>query len=91
MESYLQEFIFKFYHHNKRCCIKYIVSVKSYPHGLLTLDYYPKIDLTPKQNSTNNIQDMRYQILTKQNSFGVIGGTILDIMQYMLLQTDADT
>ncbi|EOR96772.1 hypothetical protein ADIARSV_0035 [Arcticibacter svalbardensis MN12-7] len=79
-ESYLQEYIYSFYRHNSKCCIKYIVSVKTYEHGLMTLDYYPKLNLTPRFNSLYDIQDLRYRMLTKQNSFGVIGGTILDIM-----------
>src|SRR6476469_10037308 len=79
-ESFLKEFIYKFYSHNHRCCIKYIISVKKYPNGLLTLDYYPKVKLTPKINSRESIQDFRYRMLTKQNSFGYIGGTILDVM-----------
>ncbi|MDO3629076.1 hypothetical protein [Mucilaginibacter sp. BT774] len=54
--------------------------MKTYAGGLLTLDYYPKINLTPKVNSLDDIQDLRYRVLTRQNSFGVIGGTILDIM-----------
>lgn len=79
-ESFTKELIYKFYSHNSRCCIKYIVSIKEYPNGLLTLDYYPKVKLTPKINSRDSIQDLRYRMLTKQNSFGSIGGTILDIM-----------
>jgi hypothetical protein len=46
----------------------------------MTLDYYPKINLTPKVNSFDDIHDLRYRVLTRQNSFGFIGGTILDIM-----------
>lgn len=87
-ESFITEFIYKFYRHNKRSCIKYIVSVKTYSNGLLTLDYYPKVNLTPKQNSTDDIQDLRYRLLTKQNSFGIIGGTILDIMLDVQVRTD---
>lgn len=79
-ESFTRELIYKFHPHNDRCCIKYIVSIKEYKNELLTLDYYPKINLTPKANSLDDIQDLRYRMLTKQNSFGVIGGTILDIM-----------
>jgi len=79
-ESHLREFIFKFYRHNNKCCIKYVVSIKEYEHHLLTLDYYPKINLTPKIQSRDDIQDLRYRLLTKQNSFGYIGGTIMDIM-----------
>lgn len=87
LESYSREFIFSFYRHNEKCCIKYIVSVKDYGNSFLTLDYYPKINLTPKQFSTDSIQDLRYRMLTKQNSFGYIGGTILEIMQYVYYQT----
>lgn len=79
-ESFIQELIYKFYSHNSRCCIKYIVFVKEYDDGLLTMDYYPKIKLTPKINSRDSIQDLRYRMLTRQNSFGPLGGTILDIM-----------
>lgn len=79
-ESFIKELIYKFYSHNSRCCIKYIVSIKEYPDGLLTLDYYPKVKLTPKVNSRDSIQDLRFRMLTKQNSFGTVGGTILDIM-----------
>lgn len=79
-ESFFEEYIYKFYRHNQRCCIKYIASVKTYPNGLLTLDYYPKINLTPKLGTNNNMQDLRYRMMTRQNSFGIIGGTILDIM-----------
>ncbi|HCN83716.1 MAG TPA: hypothetical protein DIT07_08850 [Sphingobacteriaceae bacterium] len=80
-ETFTREHIYRFYRHNERCCIKYIVSVKEYHKELLTLDYYPKINLTPKSNTVDNIQDLRYRMLTKQNAFGIIGGTILDIMQ----------
>ncbi len=90
LESYLQEYIYRFYRHNQKCCIKYIVSVKTYPDGLTTLDYYPKINVTPKINSMDDIQDLRYRMLTKQNSFGVIGGTILDIMLDVTARTGND-
>ena len=80
-ETFTREYIYKFYCHNDRCCIKYVVSIKEYKGELLTLDYYPKINLTPKTSSPDNIQDLRYRMLTRQNSFGIIGGTILDIMQ----------
>ncbi|KHJ37002.1 hypothetical protein PBAC_28470 [Pedobacter glucosidilyticus] len=90
-ESYLKEFIYKFYSHNSRCCIKYIVSIKEYPQKLLTLDYYPKVKLTPKINSRDSIQDLRYRMLTKQNSFGNIGGTILDIMVDLRQRFDIHT
>lgn len=90
-ESFLREFIYRFYCHNSRSCIKYVVSVKTYPEGLMTLDYYPKIDLTPKQNSVDSIQDLRYRMMTRQNSFGQIGGTILDIMVEMESRTTTNT
>ncbi|MEO5911788.1 MAG: hypothetical protein ABIP95_12935 [Pelobium sp.] len=90
-ESFLREMIYRFYSHNSKSCIKYIVSVKEYPNGLLTLDYYPKIKLTPKINSRDSIQDLRYRMLTKQNSFGFIGGTILDIMVDIRQQFKRDT
>lgn len=90
LESYLQEYIFRFYRHNAKGRIKYIVSVKSYENGLLTLDYYPKINLTPKVNSMDDIQDLRYRMLTRQNSFGMIGGTILDIMVDISTRTGND-
>ncbi|WP_134088883.1 hypothetical protein [Olivibacter sp. XZL3] len=57
-----------------------MVSIKEYEYSLLTLDYYPKINLTPKRHSRDDIQDLRYRLLTRQNSFGYIGGTIMDIM-----------
>ncbi len=79
-ETYLREYIFKFFLHNHRGCIKYIVSVKEYPEGLLTMDYYPKISLTPRVYVLETVQDLRYRCLTKQNSFGKIGGTLMDIM-----------
>ena len=79
-ETYSKEFILRFYSHNNKSCIKYIVSVKEYGQSFMTLDYYPKIELTPKQLSGDSIQDLRYRMLTKQNSFGYIGGTILQIM-----------
>lgn len=87
-ESFITELTYKFYRHNTRSCIKYIVSVKTYSDGLLTLDYYPKINLTAKQNSKDDIQDLRYRLLTKQNSFGIIGGTILDIMLDVQVRTN---
>jgi len=90
-ESHLREFIFKFYRHNNKCCIKYVVSVKEYEHHLLTLDYYPKINLTPKMQSRDDIQDLRYRLLTKQNSFGYIGGTIMDIMILVQEISGSDT
>lgn len=79
-ETYIREYIFKFHLHNTKGCIKYIASIKEYPEGLLTMDYYPKISLTPKVYSLDSIQDLRYRMLTKQNSFGRIGGTLMDIM-----------
>lgn len=79
-ESFQREFIFKFYRKNERRLIKYIVSIKQYEDRFLTLDYYPKINLTPKPFSQSSIQDLRYRILTRQNSFGYIGGTIMEIM-----------
>jgi len=90
-ESFIKELIYKFYSHNSRCCIKYIVSVKEYPNRLLTLDYYPKIKLTPKINSADSIQDLRYRTLTKQNAFSSIGGTILDIMVDVRQRFNIDT
>ncbi len=86
-ETFEHEFIYRFYRHNERSCIKYVVSSKTYVGGLLTLDYYPKINLTPKVNSVDNIQDLRYRALTRQNSFGVIGGTLLDIMSEITVIT----
>lgn len=80
VESFNREFIFKFYRHNYKCCIKYIVSVKEYDQQYLTLDFYPKISLTPKQMSVDSLQDLRYRLLTRQNSFGFIGATILEII-----------
>lgn len=44
------------------------------------MDYYPKISLTTKIYSRYSIQDLRYKMLTKQNAFGRIGGTLMDIM-----------
>lgn len=79
-ESYSKERIYRFYSHNRKSCIKYIVSIKEYGQSCMTLDFYPKINLTPKPFSANTIQDLRYRILTKQNSFGYIGATILKIM-----------
>ncbi len=79
-ESFHREFIFKFFRHNEKSFIKYIVSIKHYDNDLVTLDYYPKMNFTPKRNSLDNIQDLRYRMLTKQNSFGIIGGTIMEIM-----------
>jgi len=90
-ETYSREFIYKFYRHNHRCCIKYVVSIKEYHNEFLTLDYYPKINLTPKQNSLDNIQDLRYRMMTKQNAFESIGGTILDIMLDIQKITSLDT
>lgn len=90
-ESFSDEMIFRFYRHNEKCCIKYIVSVKSYDHSFLTLDFYPKINLRPKQYSSNSPQNLRYRMLTRQNSFGYIGGTILSIMHYVQQQTSIRT
>lgn len=90
-ESFNTEFVFKFHCHNVRGCIKYVVTIKSYEDGLLTLDYYPKINLTPKSSSLDNIQDLRYRMLTRQNSFGVIGGTIMEIMLYIKRYYQLDT
>lgn len=90
-ESYSNEMIFRFYRHNEKCCIKYIVSIKSYDNSFLTLDFYPKINLSPKRHYCDSIQDLRYRMLTGQNSFGYIGGTILDIMNYIQQQTNIRT
>ena len=91
LESYSHEYIFRFYRHNMKSCIKYIVSVKEYGGAFFTLDYYPKINLTPKKYSGESIQDLRYRMLTHQNSFGYIGGTILEIMQYLQENTGIKT
>lgn len=80
LESFNREFVFKFYRHNYKCCIKYIVSVKEYEEKYLTLDFYPKINLTPKMLAFDSIFDLRYRMLTRQNSFGFIGATILEII-----------
>jgi hypothetical protein len=60
--------------------LKYIALIKTYKNGLLTLDFYPKISLTPKIKDPDNVRDLRYRMLTKQNAWGHIGATILDIM-----------
>lgn len=91
VESFNREFIFKFYSHNYKCCIKYIVSVKEYNNKYLTLDFYPKINLTPKKMSAHSLQDLRYRLLTRQNSFGFIGATILRIIQYIQKITQITT
>lgn len=80
VESFIQEYIYRFYSHNAKGRLKYIVSIKTYKNGLLTLDFYPKINLTPRINSLDNVRDLRYMMLTRQNAFGPIGATILDIM-----------
>lgn len=90
-ESHSDEMVFRFYRHNEKCCIKYIVSVKNYDHLLLTLDFYPKINLSLKGYSSNSTQGLRYRMLTRQNSFGYIGGTILNIMHYVQEQTNIYT
>ena len=84
VESYLKEFIYTFYSQNRKACIKYVVSVKTYEGGLMTLDFYPKAGVA-KTNALN--QDIRYRLLTKQNAFGAIGGTILNIMDDMTART----
>ena len=80
-ESYTRVFIFKFYRHNHRCCMKYIVLIKEYNSEYLTLDFYPKINLTTKRFSSDSLQDLRYRMLTRQNSIGYIGATLLKIMR----------
>lgn len=80
IESFDLEHIFKFYRQKGLRLIKYVVSIKEYQGKYLTLDYYPKINLTPKLYSGENMQDLRYRMLTRQNSFGYIGGTIMEIM-----------
>lgn len=30
IESFSEEYIFKFYRHNQKCCTKYLVSIKKY-------------------------------------------------------------
>lgn len=91
IESFNREFIFKFYRHNYKCCIKYIVSVKEYNSQYLTLDFYPKINLTPKKMSAHTLQDLRYRLLTRQNSFGHIGATMLRIIQDVQKRTKINT
>jgi len=88
VESYLKEFIYTFYRQNRKACIKYVVSVKTYEGGLMTLDFYPKAGVA-KTNALN--QDIRYRLLTKQNAFGAIGGTILDIMTDVTSRTGNET
>ena len=83
LESHSRELIFRFYRHNEKCCIKYIISIKDYGDSILTLDYYPKINLIPKSSSLDSVQDLRYRMLTRQNSFGYIGATLLEVMRYV--------
>ncbi|WP_293742048.1 hypothetical protein [uncultured Pedobacter sp.] len=90
-ESFQKEFIFRFYRRNHKGLIKYIVSAKQYDDRFLTLDYYPKINLTPKPSSGGTVQDLRYRMLTRQNAFGYIGGTIMEIMLAIQEQTQIYT
>lgn len=91
IESFSEEYIFKFYRHNDRCSIKYLVSIKKYADAFLTLDFYPKVNLTPKPYALDLVRDLKYRRLTRQNSFGYIGGTILAIIQNMQQETGIAT
>jgi len=68
-ESYLFEYIYKFFYHRGTGKRKYIVTIKEYSDKLFTVAFYAKVDNVDK-----------YRITTNQRAFGRIGGTVLDIM-----------
>lgn len=67
-ESFIQEYIYRFYSHNVKGRLKYIATIKSYRNGLLTLDFYPKVNLTPKSEALNDVRDLFNVYVNKQNS-----------------------
>ena len=71
-ESYAYEHIYCFLVKTEVGCSKYVVKIKEYPGGLLTVNFYRKIK-----------SDRRYKLLSGDFKFGRIGATILDIMKHV--------
>src|SRR6478736_3470154 len=68
-ESFLYQYIYRFFIHKGSSKRKYIVEVKEYDGKLFTIDYYAKTE-----------NPYKYRIRTKQFVGGKIGGTVLAIM-----------
>lgn len=69
-ETYLKEHIYVFFLRSEYNRSKYVVTIKEYANGLLTIDFYRKV-------STSN----KFRILSNEFKFGHLGATILDIMR----------
>ena len=65
----IEKHIYKFFIQDYRGKMKYIVHIFLFENDLLRIDFYPKI-----------ASDQKYRLLTNQFKFGMIGGTVLDIM-----------
>jgi len=65
----IEKHIYKFFIQDQIGKMKYIVHLILFDNNLLKIDFYPKI-----------ASDQKYRLLTNQFKFGMIGGTVLDIM-----------
>lgn len=80
VESFLNEYIYCFLLKTQYRCSKYIVKVKEYKTGLLTVEFYRKVK-----------SDKRYKLLSNDFKFGRVGVTILDIMREVQTKTGHNT
>lgn len=76
----IEKHIYKFFIQDQNGKMKYIVHITLFKNDLLRIDFYPKI-----------ASDQRYRLLTNQFKFGIIGGTVLDIMLDIQKRIDCDT
>jgi len=84
-KSAIKELHYKFFVTKKLDCgnafmIKYIVNISVYANELLRVDFYPKIK-----------SDKKFMMLTEQFKFGVIGGTVFEIMKNAIYRTGCNT
>lgn len=79
-ESYKYEYIYCFLLKTSYKCSKYIVKLREYEEGLLTVEFYRKIK-----------SDNRYKLLSNEFKFGRVGATILDIMKDVQTKTGYNT
>lgn len=79
-ETYFKEHIYVFLLRSVHNRSKYVVTIKEYPNGLLTIDFYRKVS-TPK----------KYRVLSNEFKFGHLGATILDIMRDIQERTKVNT
>lgn len=68
-ESFIHEYIYVFHVKNEKAGFKYIGKIKEYANNILTIEFYPKIQV-----------DDKYKLLTNQFKFGYIAATVLNLM-----------